>query len=53
MTKKKRKFKKKKQKGSQGLKKRVLSTEVFPCMRNDINSWDRHMILMFNYSRKT
>ncbi|MFX1280652.1 MAG: hypothetical protein ACFFA3_14850 [Promethearchaeota archaeon] len=28
------------------------SNEVYPCMGKGINAWDRHMMLMFNFSRK-
>ncbi|MFX1573726.1 MAG: hypothetical protein ACFFB0_13330 [Promethearchaeota archaeon] len=34
------------------LKKEDNSVEVFPCMRKEINSWDRHMMLIFNFSRR-
>jgi len=34
------------------LKKTEPSTEVFPCMRKGVNSWDRHMMLIFNFSRR-
>ncbi|MHA2008507.1 MAG: hypothetical protein ACXABO_14320 [Promethearchaeota archaeon] len=39
---------------SQDLKKKRTksSNEVFPVMRKEINSWDRHAILMFNHSRR-
>ena len=34
------------------LKKTEPSAEVFPCMHKGVNSWDRHMILIFNFSRR-
>jgi hypothetical protein len=34
------------------LRKTGSSTEVYPVMRREINSWDRHAILMFNHSRR-
>ena len=34
-------------------KQKDSSNEVYPCMRKEINSWDRHMMLMFNFSRKS
>jgi len=34
------------------IKKEEHSVEVFPCMRKEINSWDRHKMLIFNFSRR-